>query len=146
MLDGLESYQADGGRLMYLGGNRFYWITSFDPQRPHIVEVRRWRGTRTWEAKPGECYHSTTGEMGGLWRFRGRAPQKIVGVGFTSQGGGENRPYKRQPDSFDPRAAFIKNLERFDEASDNFFGCRVPSRSAQITRRIARLGMPRITP
>ena len=107
MLDGLESYQADGGRLMYLGGNGFYWITSFDPQRPHIVEVRRWRGTRTWEAKPGECYHSTTGEMGGLWRFRGRAPQKIVGVGFTSQGGGENRPYKRQPDSFDPRAAFI---------------------------------------
>ncbi len=107
MLDGLESYQADGGRLMYLGGNGFYWITSFDPQRPHIVEVRRWRGSRAWEAAPGECYHSTTGEMGGLWRYRNRAPQKMVGVGFASQGGGRNRPYKRQPDSFDPRAAFI---------------------------------------
>ena len=35
MLKGMEAYQADGGRLMYLGGNGFYWITSFDPQRPH---------------------------------------------------------------------------------------------------------------
>jgi len=107
MLKGMESYQASGGRLMYLGGNGFYWIASFDPQRPHIAEVRRWRGSRAWEAAPGECYHSTTGEMGGLWRYRNRAPQKMVGIGFTSQGGGRNRPYKRQPDSFDPRAAFI---------------------------------------
>jgi len=107
MLTGLASYQADGGRLMYLGGNGFYWITSYDPGRPHIVEVRRWRGTRTWEAKAGEYYHSTTGEMGGLWRFRNRAPQQQVGIGFTAQGGGENRPYKRQLGSFDPRAVFI---------------------------------------
>ena len=107
MLKGMELYQADGGRLMYLGGNGFYWIASFDPQRPHIVEVRRWRGSRAWEAAPGECYHSTTGEMGGLWRYRNRAPQKMVGVGFTSQGSGRNCPYERQPDSFDPRAAFI---------------------------------------
>ena len=107
MLKGLEAYQAEGGRLMYLGGNGFYWIASFDPQRPHIVEVRRWRGSRAWEAAPGEHFHSTTGEMGGLWRFRNRAPQKMVGVGFTSQGGGRNRPYRRQPDSLDPRAAFI---------------------------------------
>jgi len=107
MLAGLESYQAGGGRLMYLGGNGFYWIASFDPLRPHIAEVRRWRGSRAWEAAPGECYHSTTGEMGGLWRFRNRAPQKMVGVGFTAQGGGRNRPYQRHPESFDPRAAFI---------------------------------------
>ncbi len=45
--------------------------------------------------------------MGGLWRFRNRAPQEMVGVGFTSQGGGHNRPYRRQPDSLDPRATFI---------------------------------------
>ena len=107
MLKGLESYQTGGGRLMYLGGNGFYWIASFDPRHPHVAEVRRWRGSRAWEAAPGECYHSTTGEMGGLWRYRNRAPQKMVGVGFTSQGGGRNRPYKRQPDSFDERAAFI---------------------------------------
>ena len=34
MLDALEAYLSEGGRLMYLGGNGFYWITSFAPDRP----------------------------------------------------------------------------------------------------------------
>ncbi len=59
MLDALETYLANGGRLMYLGGNGFYWVTSLAPDRPHVIEVRRWRGTETWEADPGEFYHST---------------------------------------------------------------------------------------
>ena len=107
MLEALEEYLSNGGRLMYLGGNGFYWVTSVDPERPHIIEVRRWRGSQTWEAGPGEYYHSTTGEVGGLWRFRGRAPQKLVGVGVTAQGIDRNVPYEREPGSFDPRAAFI---------------------------------------
>jgi len=49
----------------------------------------------------------TTGELGGLWRYRGRAPQRVVGVGFASQGWGGACGYRRLPDSFDPRAAFI---------------------------------------
>jgi N,N-dimethylformamidase len=107
MLNALETYLHRGGRLMYLGGNGFYWVTSIDPTRPHVVEVRRWGGIRAWEAEPGERYHSTTGELGGLWRFRGKAPQRLVGVGFTAQGFDTNRPYRRQPDSLDARAAFI---------------------------------------
>ena len=107
MLAGLESYLNHGGRLMYLGGNGFYWITTMDPVGNHTVEVRRSRGIRTWEAQPGEEFHSTTGEMGGLWRFRNRAPQKLVGVGFTAQGLDRNAPYRRESGSFDPRAAFI---------------------------------------
>ena len=107
MLGGLEGYLGAGGRLMYLGGNGFYWVTSIDPDRPHIVEVRRWGGSQSWEAKQGEYHHSTTGEIGGLWRFRNRAPQKMVGVGFTSQGRDINQPYRREAGSFDPRAAFI---------------------------------------
>ena len=107
MLSAVESYLQNGGRLMYLGGNGFYWVTAIDPQRPYIVEVRRWGGIRAWDANPGEYYLSTTGELGGLWRYRGRAPQRIAGVGFTAQGFDNNRPYQRQPDSFDPRAAFI---------------------------------------
>ncbi len=113
MLDGLEAYLNSGGRLMYLGGNGFYWVTSQFPGLPHVIEVRRWGGTRAWQAEPGEYHHSSTGELGGLWRFRGRPPQKLVGVGFSAQGWradgrcGLNRPYRRQPDSFDPRAAFI---------------------------------------
>ncbi len=107
MLEAVETHLNNGGRLMYLGGNGFYWITSFDPERPHIVEVRRWGGTQAWEAAPGEYYHSTTGEIGGLWRLRGKAPQRLVGVGFTAQGTDRNAPYRRQPGSFDPRANFI---------------------------------------
>jgi N,N-dimethylformamidase len=107
MLDALEAYLANGGRIMYLGGNGFYWVTSFHPEAPHMAEVRRWRGSQAWQAAPGEYYQSTTGELGGLWRFRGRAPQRLLGVGFTAQGIDRNAPYTRQPDSFDPRAKFI---------------------------------------
>lgn len=107
MLEALESYLNGGGRLMYLGGNGFYWVTSIDPEGRHTIEVRRWRGTQAWEVSPGEGYHSTTGELGSLWRFRGKAPQRLVGVGMTSQGIDRNSPYRRQPGSFNPRAAFI---------------------------------------
>jgi N,N-dimethylformamidase len=108
MLESLETYLQNGGRLMYLGGNGFYWVTSLDPKRPHIIEVRRAQaGVRTWQADPGEYYHSTTGELGGLWRYRGKIPQRIVGNGMTATGGEPARPFKRMPASHDPRASFI---------------------------------------
>ena len=108
MLVALEAYLNAGGRFMYLGGNGLYWITSVDPERPHVIEVRRWNGTGSWRTDFAESHHSTTGEPGGLWRFRGWAPQRLVGVGMTAQGGtGTNSAYRRLPDSFDPRAAFI---------------------------------------
>jgi N,N-dimethylformamidase beta subunit-like protein len=107
MLDAIEAYLDQGGRFMNLAGNGYYWVTSIDPVQPHIVEIRRWGGTETWEAAPGEYYLSTTGEMGGLWRNRNRAPNKWVGAGFTAEGFDRGSPYRRQPDSFDPRAAFI---------------------------------------
>jgi len=106
-LDAMEGYLKDGGRHMYLGGNGYYWVTSFAADSTHSIEVRRHRGTEAWEAAPGEYYHQSTGELGGLWRFRGRAPQELVGVGFTSQGFDESLPYEMNPDSTDPRAGFI---------------------------------------
>ena len=107
MLAALRTYLGSGGHVMYLGGNGFYWVTSIDPQRSHLIEVRRWGGTGAWQAGPGEYHHSTTEEVGGLWRIRGRPPQALVGVGFTGQGFDQAMPYHRQPDSFDPRVAFI---------------------------------------
>lgn len=107
MMRALDEYLDGGGRIMYLGGNGFYWVTGVDPERPHVIEIRRWRGTETWETEPGEHFLSTTGEQGGLWRNRNRAPQTRLGVGFTSQGNDYSRPYQRLPDSYDPRAAFI---------------------------------------
>lgn len=107
MLDAMQAYLNGGGRLMYMGGNGFYWVTQVNPEDPHNFEVRRWGGTGTWNAKPGEFHLSTTGEMGGLWRNRNRTPNKMLGVGFTAQGFDSNRPYTREKDSFDPRMAFI---------------------------------------
>jgi len=113
IFDALKTYTNGGGRLMYMGGNGFYWITVPDPTGT-FTEVRRHEGTEAWQAAPGEYYHSLTGEIGGLWRFRGRPPNELVATGFTAQGFGSvkgnatySRPYTRNPDSFDPRAAFV---------------------------------------
>ena len=119
MLDSVQGYLEAGGRLMYLGANGFYWVTTLDSSG-NSIEIRRWAGTRYWEAMPGEYHHSTTGEIGGLWRNRGRAPQKLVGVGFTAQGFDRNAPYRRAPDSFDSRAAFIFEGIGDDELIGNF--------------------------
>jgi N,N-dimethylformamidase len=109
MLDALEGYLAQGGRLMYVGGNGFYWATAFDPERPHIIEVRRGiAGSRAWESHPGEQEMASTGEHGGIWRHLGRPPNALVGNGFAGQGWDLDTPgFRRLPDSFDPRAAFI---------------------------------------
>ena len=108
MLDALEGWLARGGRLMYLGGNGFYWVTSIFRSKPHVLEVRRGHaGTGVWRSEPGEVHHASTGEPGGLWRFRGRAPQRVVGVGFTAQGFDESLPYRRTPESRETRVAWI---------------------------------------
>jgi N,N-dimethylformamidase len=108
MLDALEAYLGGGGRLMYLGGNGFYWVTAIDPARPHLIEVRRGiNGTRTWTSHPGEIFLSLTGEPGGLWRYRGRTPNALSGVGFAAEGWGGAAGYRRLPDGHDPRAAFV---------------------------------------
>ena len=107
MLNSLQEYLEDGGRLMYLGGNGFYWITGFNPEKPYVIEIRRWGGTGPWKANPGEYYLSSTGELGGIWRNRGRAPQKLTGVGFTSQGASEGSPYKLKPNIKNSEISFL---------------------------------------
>ena len=108
MLDALESHLGRGGRLIYTGGNGFYWRTAFHDTLPGVIEVRRGEtGTRTWEAHPAEMHLSFTGEPGGLWRSSGRAPQRLVGVGFASEGFDANSYFLRTEASRDPRVAFI---------------------------------------
>jgi N,N-dimethylformamidase len=109
MMTALQTYLNSGGRMMYLGGNGFYWVTAVDRERPHVIEVRRGNAsTRAWNSAPGEQYHSATGELGGIWRYRGLSPQQIAGVGFSAMGWDSPTPgFQRQPGSFDPRVAFI---------------------------------------
>jgi N,N-dimethylformamidase len=105
MLDAYEDYVGGGGRLMYLGGNGMYWVTGYDPSDERVIEIRRWGGTQAWCAPPGEYHLSFTGQLGGLWRFRGRAPQKTFGVGFVGAGKtGASAGYLRQAPGDSPVA------------------------------------------
>ena len=140
MLDGLEGYLANGGRLMYLGGNGFYFVASYDPERPHVAEVRR--PGPTYEREPGEYYHSTTGELGGMWRKVGRPPQQLVGVGCTSNGWLSCIPYRREPGSLDPRAAFVFEGIGEDEAIGDFGLCLGGAAGYETDRADALLGTP----
>jgi N,N-dimethylformamidase len=108
MLDALDGYMASGGRLMYLGGNGFYWVTTAPEDDPYLIEVRRGQaGTRVWQSEPGEWHQAMTGERGGLWRHRGRPPQSLTGIGFTGQGFDVSLPYRVVADPGDQRAGFI---------------------------------------
>lgn len=120
-LDAHAGYLGGGGKLVYLGGNGFYWRIATSPAVPGVIEVRRAEGgIRTWDAQTGEYYHALDGAYGGLWRRNGRPPQRIVGVGFSAQGLFEGSYYRRQPGADDPRAAWI--LEGVKEAVIGDFG------------------------
>ncbi|KAL9628547.1 MAG: hypothetical protein Q9204_005821, partial [Flavoplaca sp. TL-2023a] len=94
MLDAYAAFLANGGHFMYLGGNGYYWVTSHDPGRPHRIEVRRAEaGCRTFGLPPGNWHHSLSGELGGLWRSRGRPPNKLFGVGSCAMGVGKGAGY-----------------------------------------------------
>jgi N,N-dimethylformamidase len=121
MLDAVTRYTQEGGRLMYLGANGFYWRIAWHESLPGVIEVRRAEdGIRTWAAEPGEYFHSFSGEYGGLWRRQGRPPNLLVGTGFTAQGFDLSSYYRRLPGSFDPRAKFIFEGVGDDELIGDF--------------------------
>lgn len=117
-IDALAAYTGQGGRLCYLGGNGFYWRVARDKNRPHLIELRRAEGgIRTWAAEPGEYYHQTDGQLGGLWRRNRRPPQMLVGVGFSCQAAFEGTHYRRLPASREPRFAWM-----FDGIEEDVLG------------------------
>ncbi|RDW58195.1 hypothetical protein BP6252_13606 [Coleophoma cylindrospora] len=94
-----EDFVKQGGNMMYLGGNGFYWVSATDPKRPHRSEVRRGgQGVRTSCQEPGERNHSLTGQLGGLWRDCGKAANHLVGIGCCGEGAGPGVPYRRKED------------------------------------------------
>lgn len=108
MLDAQEDFVAGGGRLIYMGGNGYYWVVGFARDNPACMEVRKLdSGMRAWAAKPGEHYLQTTGEKSGLWRNRGRAPQKLTGVGFIGEGFETASPYRKMPDAWHRTVSWI---------------------------------------
>lgn len=144
MLDATQQYLQAGGRLMSLCGNGMYWVTQLDPETGTSIEIRR-RGpaTRMWEPEPGEAHLSSTGELGGTWRFRGRGPHSWIGGGYTAETAGQGRPYRRTSQSYDDAVKFV-----FDGVDGDLIGdlpCLVNSSGAagfEFDRADAALGTP----
>lgn len=110
MLDATEIYVNNGGRLMYLGGNGFYWVTSFHQELPGVIEVRRMMDE-------GEGRHEFDGVPGSLWMLNDRPPQKLLGVGFVSMAFFGPTFYQRQQGLDDSVAGFV-----FEGINDDVIG------------------------
>ncbi len=118
MIKNIEKFKNNGGRLMYLGGNGFYWRISYDKYTTDIIECRKSEvGIRATETHPGESYASLTGEYTGLWRRNDHSPNKLVGVGMVSQGFDVSSPYFRTKQSYNKKVRFI-----FEGIKENMIG------------------------
>jgi N,N-dimethylformamidase len=108
MWDAMRAWIDQGGRLMYIAANGWYWRIAWHDTLPSVIEVRRGEdGIRSWEAEAGEYWHSFNGEYGGLWQRQGRPPQTLTGIGFIAQGFDVCSYYRRKPASHDPSFSWM---------------------------------------
>ena len=142
MWESLKAYSETGGRLMYLGGNGFYWHIAWHEALPGVIEVRKADGTRDWEVEPGELDHAFSGERSGLLRLGGRPLQSLAGIGMAAFGFGPGAPYRRTAASFDQRAAFIFEGVGEDETIGDFGLICGAAAGIEIDRAEPALGTP----
>ena len=151
MLDALDQWQRNGGRLMYLGGNGFYWRVAFSDKWPGAMELRRAEdGVRNWQTGDGESYHAFGGEYGGMWRRLGRAPNELVGVGFAAQGFDRASYYEVNPESLGgtgadrrtARAAWIWDGVEIEDGRIGTSGLGGGAAGQELDRYDTRLGSP----
>ena len=132
MLAGLRDYTHSGGRVLYLGGNGLYWVTSIDRERPFLMEVRK-SGEGSYDERwirpePGEYQHSTTLEIGGMWARRGFPPRAIVGVEHGAnvfRVSGDRWGFQRLASSREQRFSFV--FENIDDDVIGDFGLNLGS-------------------
>ena len=143
MWRGLQSWLGQGGRLMYLGGNGFYWRSAMHGRWPGAIEVRRSEsGSRYWAEEPGEYHFTFTGEFAGLTRRVGLSPHALVGVATRAIGFESPGWYQRTPASHDPRAAFAFEGIGADERIGDF-GVLGAAAGSEVDAADKRQGTPR---
>ncbi|MQA73030.1 MAG: hypothetical protein GEU88_01535 [Solirubrobacterales bacterium] len=108
LLEALESHVRGGGHLAYLGGNGLNGCVSVDPDRRHVLELRRndTQGLAP-QALAGEHHHAATGAFGGDWRRHGRPEHRLLGVGLSAFGAGPAVDYHRVAEAGDPVAEAV---------------------------------------
>ena len=143
MWDAMVAYQHRGGRLMYLGGNGFYWRIAYHEQLPGVLELRRAEGGMRYQTtEPGEYYQSFNGELGGLWRRLGSPPNSLVGSGTVATGFDSASYYRRTPESHDPRASFIFEGVGDDELIGDFGALLGGAAGVELDGANRKLGTP----
>jgi N,N-dimethylformamidase len=143
LIDAWEQYLSRGGRGMYLGGNGMHWVTTCAPNKSFVIEVRRGeQGDQAWRGRPGELHHSTTGEKGGLWRFRGRAPQKVWGTSYTAHTMAVSSHYEFLLDASDPALSWITEEIDRDAPLGDFGAANGGAAGLEVDRYDLALGTP----
>ncbi|KAE8411721.1 hypothetical protein BDV36DRAFT_77968 [Aspergillus pseudocaelatus] len=124
MLDTYNAFLTNGGSFLYLGGNGYYWVTGHHSSSPHRIEVRRAdQGCRTFGLPPGHWHLAATGELGGLWRSRGRTPNRFCGLGSDACGMGKGAAYGIVPEArVNPRLSFLFNSPRLRDPTTTVIG------------------------
>ena len=95
MLSAVETYLQNGGRMMYLGGNGFYWVTADRPAT--AATSSKYGGGAAFVPGmpiPGEYYLSTTVNSEDCGAIAVAHRSGSPGVGFTAQGFDNNQPYR----------------------------------------------------
>ena len=144
MYDTLKSWVFErGGRLMYLGGNGFYWRIAYHDALPGVLELRRAEGGMRYQTtEPGEYHQSFNGELGGLWRRLGAPPNTLVGAGTVGTGFDSASYYRRTENSHDPRATFIFEGVGDDELIGDFGSLLGGAAGVELDGANRKLGTP----
>ncbi len=145
-IEAYAAYQHSGGRFMYVGGDGFYWCTSFHPDNENIVEVRKGEaGNRAYTTDPGEYSQAFDGGFGGMLRARGRAPSKVCGLTFAAYGFDVGSYYRRMPESNLPQCSWIFEGVGQDEVIGDFGLVSGGAAGLEIDRYAADVGTPHQT-
>jgi N,N-dimethylformamidase len=97
--DATAQYTAQGGRLMYVGGNGFFWAVETNPAFPGALESRNFSNLT-------ERY-LTNGNRGGLMIETGRPPGPLLGNEMSGMIWHGASPYRKLPAAKESRAAWI---------------------------------------
>lgn len=97
--DALSEYTMEGGRLIYPGGNGWFWAGAENPGYPGAYESRNFMpiGERSL----------TGGQVGSLLVETGRMPGPVVGVEMAAMTWHGAAAFAKLEDAANPRAAWI---------------------------------------
>jgi N,N-dimethylformamidase len=113
VLDGMEDYLTAGGRLMYLGGNDFYWGHRTIPRSLMLSRRVRQKAVRAHGKRvPANIFIAPRASVAGFGAIGLGRRRSWLGSVFAAQGFDHSTYYRRMPDSNDRRARLSSTASR----------------------------------